>query len=112
LPYLEDEFTTTRQHHCPDPYDVPADAPAPRSPGEAREFWDQAYNASKGLLEDPITVPWITASEWTVSEANFAVTADLSKVIELHGEGVYTVLVWALVDGETALISGHSIFHG
>ena len=41
----------------------------------------------------------------------FAVSADIRKLLEEHGSGVYTVLVWGNIDGENAVISQYAIFH-
>ena len=109
--YAEDEFTQTYKA-CPNPYDISADAPAPRSHDEANAFWKAAYDASQTLGEESITVPWITALEWTADGADFSVKADLSDVIAHYGRGVYTVVVWGNMDGEDVVISEYSIFEG
>ena len=96
---------------CPDPYDVPASAPGPSSAREANRFWDEAYAASKINSSRPVLVPWITAREWRANGDSFAVKADLKKVIEKHGEGVYTIMVWAKPGGEDVVISQYSIFY-
>ena len=107
-----DTFTTTRQP-CADPYDVPPDAPAPRSAYEAHQAWQQAYNAylSHGDTQS-ITIPWITASEWQASGETFSVRADISDLLREHGNGVYSITVWGTIAGEDAVISEYSIFHG
>ena len=107
----EDEFTTTQQS-CPDPYHVPADAPAPRSYDEALEFWQAAYDASQALEEESITVPWIDASKWDVGDDAFSVTADLSELLREYGAGVYSLIVWGGIGGEKVIVSEYSIFHG
>ena len=106
----EDEFIKSHSP-CPDPYDVPASAPAPRSPDEAHRFWQEAYNASIITPPQLITVPWITASEWTVRGTDFSVTADISDLLDEHGPGVYTILLWGEMDGEDVPVSEYSIFH-
>ena len=110
LSWTENEFTTAHSP-CPDPYDVPADAPAPKSPWEAQSFWLEAYSASLSLLPQFITVPWITASEWTARGTDFSVTADISRLLSEYGPGVYTVLLWGEMDGEDVPVSQYSIFH-
>lgn len=55
---------------------------------------------------------WIVAKEWTVFSTTFAIEADISKVLEKYGDGVYSVMVWADINGERAVISEYSIFHG
>ena len=97
---------------CPDPYNVPADAPAPRSHDEAHGFWQAAYDASQSRPSIPVTVPRITALNWDVSTDRFSVVADLSDVIATLGNGVYTVVLWAKLGGEDVIVSEYSIFHG
>lgn len=105
------EFTTT-YNPCPNPYDVPADATAPRSPAEAQQAWQQAYNASQSRASQTITVPWITASEWTAGGTTFSLRADISKILDVHGSGVYSLMLWGKIDGADAVISQYSMFHG
>ena len=104
-----DEFTYTNQS-CPNPYDVPADTPAPRSYTEAHQIWQLA--ASQPRTQVTKVVPWITASRWTASGPNFATRADISDVLAKYGDGVYTITVWGPIDGEEQVISEFSIFHG
>ena len=106
------EHTFSRSYStCPDPYQVPEDAPPPASPDEATEFWGEAYYASKYQIEQETIGPWITSSTWTVRDTLFSVSADIRKVLDEHGSGVYTVVVRGNIDGENAVISQYSIFH-
>ena len=107
----EDRFTTTYSP-CPDPADVPADAPPARSPTEANRLWEEAYDRSRLTGERTITVPWIDATKFHVTGGAFDVEADISEVLDKHGDGVYSVLVWGLIDGQDAVLSEYSIFHG
>ncbi|MXY47078.1 MAG: hypothetical protein F4Y44_08860 [Chloroflexi bacterium] len=98
---------------CPDPHDVPADAPPAQSHDEAHDLWQEAYDASKSRKEQTIFVPWITASKLEVSDESFSVTANINDVLKKYRRGgVYTILVWGDIDGERAVISEYSIFHG
>ena len=108
--YPTHEFTLTYQP-CPDPYDVPADADEPRSHDAAHLIWLSAYRDSLARQAQIITVPWITALEWSVKGESFSITAELSDVLEKHGNGVYSIIVWGTIDGEDVVISEHSIFH-
>ena len=109
--YSTKTFTTTRSS-CPDPYAVPADATTPRSPEEANRFWEAAYSASQRLPEQSVTVPWITASEWTARGDAFAASVRVSDLLARYGSGVYSLIIWGRIDGEDVVISEHSIFHG
>ncbi len=106
-----DQFQT--QHDpCPSPYDVPADALAPRSPAEAHFAWQEAYETSQNTRSEVLTVPWVTASEWRAVDTEFAVQADIGTVLQRHGHGVYSLIVWGKKGGEDIVISEYSIFYG
>lgn len=110
--YREDEFLRNYSP-CPDPYDVPSDAPPAGSHDEAHALWQEAYDASQNRTEQTIIVPWITASEWTAKGEAFSVTANINDVLNGRTEGgVYTILVWGNIGGEDVPISRYSIFHG
>ena len=109
--YPEDKFTVEASP-CPDPYDVPADATAPQSHEEAGEFWKAAYEASRSGPSTTSVAPWITANQWNVASNSFSVLADLGDLVEVYGDGVYSVMIWAIVSGERAVVSQYSIFHG
>ena len=107
--YDSDTFENV-QSVCADPYDVPADAPAPTSADEAHAFWQQAYDASQSNREITVSAAWITATNWSVTNDSFAVSADISDLLQQYGDGVYTILLWGEIDGERAPISEYSIF--
>ncbi len=109
--YIDDEFTKTSKA-CPDPYDVPADAPAPRSHDESHQFWQAAYDASQAMGEQVIIVPWVTARSWRAGETSFEVSADIGDLLAQYGDGVYTIMLWGGIGSERAVISEYSIFHG
>ena len=96
---------------CPDPYQIPADAPAPNSPREASRFWQAAYNQSQSMPDLQVTAPWITASRFTARGESFSVRANISQVTDQHGPGVYTITVWGNAAGEDIVISEYSIFY-
>lgn len=108
--WTTNSFTQTYDP-CPNPYDVPADARAPNSPREAHRAWQEAYNASQSRQSQTITVPWITASEWTTTGTEFALKADIRRVLDERGPGVYTMMVWADIGSTREVISQYSIFH-
>ncbi len=107
--YTSDELTATHAP-CPDPYAVPADAPAPQSHDEAHAAWQAAYDASQTREERSVHARWITAEEWVADGQRFAVTADLAELLAEHGAGVYSLAVWGAIEGEPAVISEYAIF--
>ena len=109
--WTTDKFTKTYEP-CPSPYDVPADAPPARSADEADWLWQEAKAVSRSSTPQSITLPWITASEWTANGKTFAVRADISNLLQQRGSGVYSITIWGTIAGEDAVISEYSIFHG
>ena len=109
--YTTHEFNTTYSP-CPSPYDAAADALAPRSPAEAHRAWEEAYKASRSHQSQSTTVPWITALEWIAEGTEFVVEADIGVILDQHGHGVYTILVWGENQSGRVTISEYSIFHG
>ncbi len=110
--WVSDEFTKTSDSSCLDPYRVPADTPEPQSPDEERAFKQAARAATQSLQPVETIVPLITATGWNVSRQGFSVKANIAEVVGRHGAGVYTVTLWAMIDGEDAVVSQYSIFHG
>ena len=101
--WTDPQFSKTI-YPCLDPYDVSADAVPPKPPSR---FYPSVPKPPR-----PVTVPWITAQEWTASGDTFAIRANIGQVLSKHGAGVYSILVWGKLNGEDVVISQHSIFHG
>ena len=108
--YPKDTYTTLYEP-CADPYDVAADAPAPATLDESQEFWQASYDASQARNGRAITVPWVTAREWTARGESFAVKADIGDLLARYGKGVYSLIVWGNIGGDRVVISEYSIFH-
>ena len=98
---------------CPSPYDVPADMPAPQSPEEALALLQEARERSSQLDMSSFfaDVLWVTASEWKAEANEFAVAADVGRLLEEYGPGVYDVHMAAMLDGEFQTVSVYSIFY-
>ena len=107
--YTTDDFMRSYRP-CPDPYEVPPETPAPASRAEARELWEVARAESGAREELTITLPWITAQDWSAKGETFVVRAGVQEVIDVHGPGIYRVVLWAPIDGERAVISEFAIF--
>ena len=95
---------------CPDPYKIDSGLPPPASYDEADQVWQQAYDASQAVVSRQITYPWITANDWSIDGQNFEVSANISDLLDQHGNGVYTIVLWGEIDGEDVPISRYSIF--
>ena len=101
---------TANYHPCPDPYDVSATALPPLSASEALAVWETMRAASQKTQPQSLTVPWVAAQQWRVDSDSFSVRADISRILDQHGPGVYTILVWADVRSARSPISQYSLF--
>ena len=109
--YYPSDTLRTTYTSCTSPYDVSPDAPAPRSHSEANALWQEAYDANQSRENIRTVMQAVTASGWRVGNSSFRITANISKVLRKHGPGVYTIVLWGVVDGDVEIISEHSIFH-
>ena len=116
--WLSDSYTET-YYQCRSPYDIdPLDAPLVQSEWDASRLHDEAREACRRIRYDKIggverTVPWVTADRWRVTNGSFDVSVDVSEVLNDHGRGIYTLLLWADgAGGERILVSEYAIFHG
>lgn len=111
-----DSYTET-YYDCRSPYDIdPQDAPPVQSRDEASELHDEARDACRRVQYDRVggverTVPWLTADKWRVADDTFDVAVDVSEVLDEHGPGIYTVLLWGDSDDGRVLVSEYSVFH-
>lgn len=108
--FWTDETFEAEASTCPDPYFVPRDAPPPASYDEFEMLSDEAEIQS---VEAPISVyvvPWITVNVEPLPFGGLWVQADVSEQIAFHGPGVYTLVIWANVDGRDTPVSEYSIF--
>lgn len=103
-PYFDHNYAL-----CPDPYQVSATAPAPRSYGESDQLHGEAKRRSEQETRTD-TVEWITADRWDVSNGSFSIQADVGHLVAASGDGVYTIVVWATIEGEDQPVSAYSIF--
>lgn len=95
---------------CPDPYLVPSESPSPSSYDEASLLHGQAYAASEEGATSSYLVPWVTAHVEPLPFGGYWVEADISEQLAQYGPGVYSLVIWAEVDGEDAPVSHYSIF--
>ena len=101
--YYSSNSFTPAQPRCVDPYFVSVDAPVATS----YTFIQPPLLSQQRIL---ISATWITASEWSVTNDSFQVSADISNLLAQHGNGVYTIVIWGEINGERTPISEYSIF--
>ena len=106
--YTSDSFTRCLDDY-PEPQDFPPDAAAPRTPEESTLMHNLAK--ARTLPCKDTTVPWLDASNWKLETHSFEVRADLGPVLRQHGPGIYTVVLWANINGEQRIVSEFPIYY-
>ena len=86
---------------CTDPYEVPEDAPT------ASSYFDSKVHNTVPYQHHAV---WITATEWSVFNDSFAISADITDLLNKQGDGVYTIVLWGEINGERTPTSEYSIF--
>ena len=109
--YSSDKWTVSDTGSCPDPYEIPDDSPPPESAEDAVVLWQQAKDLSDPSVVSTYEVEDVTASVWNISDTSFELEADLSKVLNIHGPGVYTLVIWGILDGKPLTISEFSMVY-
>ena len=92
----------------------------PESQEESSRIFEKSKEESKEeslrLRETEMTLSVRKAREMTADGREFSLVADVSDLLQQHGDGVYTVLLVASLEGngedEKQTISEYSIFHG
>ena len=106
---------TVEQPQCVDPYRIRADADKPESREEDVRLWEEAKRKSERSHETEISIPVSKAEKMATADGRFSLGVDVSKPLEEHGPGVYTVVLIAVLeddqDRDETTISEYSIFH-
>ena len=84
----------TMRRKCVDPYLTPPNRAAPANAEEAHQAWAAAKSASDNAPDVTITTSRVIAEAMTVSGNSITVKADLGRILDHHGPGIYTVLLW------------------
>ena len=77
-----------------DPYKVDPEDPAAVPPPKVRNK----------------TVPYTIADLWSTSASNFQIRADIAKIIDDLGPGVYLIVAWGKNAGESKALTNYAVF--
>ncbi|MDE2779311.1 MAG: hypothetical protein OXI91_06515 [Chloroflexota bacterium] len=84
---------------CTGPEEIPPDAPVPSNQAELDALVREAWYRNEVVWREQAPFQWITCGNWNVGPEGFAVEADISPVLQAKGPGVYTLALWAPMDG-------------
>ena len=94
---------------CPDPYEVDPSAKPPESYEDARLIRAEVNRAYRGRGVFG-SAAWLTSRVDPLPNGGYHVQTDLTTQIAEFGPGVYTLVIWADVNGESAPVSNFSVF--
>ena len=94
------------------PEQVPPESVVPKRLRALVRIMDQAYENNQLVSKSVVSYPFVTADYWRLEKNTFLVAADLREVLNAHGSGVYSIMLWAPIaeTGETVNISQYSVF--
>ena len=109
--WVENWGNLTVERHTA-PQDFPSGSPVPSNPVEVQALMQEAYHRNERPRRVQVAYPWITCSRWDVSAEGFAVSADIGSVRRENGPGVYSLMLWAPVEGRDGPvnIAGYAMF--
>lgn len=93
-----DYTTYTRDSkQCVNPYELPADRPAPTSMSAADAAFRAAAVASNSMPHRESVAYFIVSERLDISAdgRKFSILADLSPILSHYGPGIYTITIWA-----------------
>lgn len=107
-----DSHVTVESRSCPNPYDIPPDSPPPASRTEDLQYHTQAiqqYYDNRRLAAD-YTILMYTANRWAMTPSTFEFSTGVGPILREYGDGVYTINVWGMVNGDPIQLVSYPIF--
>ena len=106
--WLEDEFEV-EVNACPHPYELDQEL---EPPGSYKA--DSALHTEARVLcvQEPTLAmaSWITSGVETLPGGGYRVTTDIQDLVSQFGAGIYTLQIWAVVEGTEVPVSEYAIF--
>ena len=103
--YTTNAYIDTTEQKCVNPYDLGTSLPPPTSADEAHDFWTEAKRLSQASTKTITNeVLYITANHWEVSSNSFYIRVDLEPLLQKHGPGVYSIIIWGQPDHMTKTV--------
>ncbi len=105
--WLDGESREMDWERCPAPWDA---NPNLQLPGNEDEIDQLRQRIRDGfLIRKRVDVALVTADIWQVEADLFRIEADLNPVIQTHGPGIYSMVLWGDVNGESVALTRYAI---
>ncbi len=109
-----DYTTYTRENsQCVNPYELPADRPAPASWDAASAQHSAAVELSNAMPDEESVAYIIVAEQLDISSdgRTFSIRANLAPILSHYGPGIYTLTIWATTpDGKPNPVAQYPIW--
>ena len=111
--YTDYTTYTNDNRQCVNPYELPADRPAPASWDAANAQHYAAVASSSAMLDEESLAYSIVSERLDISSdgREFSIRANLSPILSHYGPGIYTITIWATTpDGKPNPVAQYPIW--
>lgn len=92
---------------CPAPWDAEPNLQLPQDRAVIEQLSQRIRDGF--LIREKVDVALVTADIWQAEAGLFRIEADLNRVIQTHGPGIYSMILWGEVDGESVALTTYAI---
>ena len=92
---------------CPGPRDADPNLRLPEHRAEIDRMGQRIRDGFR--MRETVEVALVTAAIWQAEAGSFHIEADLGRVIQTHGPGIYSVVLWGEVDGVAEALTTYAI---
>ena len=104
----EEDFGELGYQRCTTPAQVPGDAEPPESVQDALQRTAVIQRKEPYIAENDGL--WLEPVRWEVGATDFDIAVDVSPLLVLAGQGVYTLMLWGVLDGDPVPVAVYPIF--
>ena len=110
--FWSDGQGSTEIQRLPRPEDFAQNSPVPNSLQELTPILMKAYENNQLFRKKVVSYPVVTADYWRLGRESFFVSVDMNAVLDAHGPGMYSTILWAPVAemDERVNICHYSVF--
>lgn len=105
--WLEDESREMDWERCPAPRDADPNLQLPQDRAVIEQLSQRIREGF--LIRETVDVALVTADIWQAEAGLFRMEADLNQVIQTHGPGIYSMILWGEVNGEAVALTTYAI---
>ena len=105
--WLEEESREMDWERCPTPWDADPNLQLPQDRAVIEQLSQRIRDGF--LIRKKVDVALVTADIWQAEAGLFRIEADLNRVVQTHGPGIYSMLLWGEVDGESIALTTYAV---